>query len=338
PTTIAVASTTPPTPATVTRRAGRAPYRWTAYSASHSSTMRPTLPPSATSATEAAVTTPRTVSGRVRRQTRATPATPRGTPNHQVGASMPDQLTRIRPSASRPSATATSLTAVITSPRRSSAVTARTTGRRRSGRWGMGPSQHETARRGSSEGCTAGPGGSPVRPMRAAPADARLWRMDLLSAELTGTTLVGALVVLALIDSTSFGTLLIPVWLLMSPGRVRVGRMLLYLGSIAGFYALVGLAVLLGADALGETLERLSSTRAFLVGQLVVGAGLLAWSFKIEPIGGRRKTDDAPSAGAVRLGRWRERVLGSETGSGRALALLAVGAGLVEVATMLPYL
>ncbi|HEV6952761.1 MAG TPA: GAP family protein [Promicromonospora sp.] len=162
--------------------------------------------------------------------------------------------------------------------------------------------------------------------------------MDLLSAELTGTTLVGALVVLALIDSTSFGTLLIPVWLLMSPGRVRVGRMLLYLGSIAGFYALVGLAVLLGADALGETLERLSSTRAFLVGQLVVGAGLLAWSFKIEPIGGRRKTDDAPSAGAVRLGRWRERVLGSETGSGRALALLAVGAGLVEVATMLPYL
>nr|BFF20805.1 hypothetical protein GCM10025730_43260 [Promicromonospora thailandica] len=86
-------------------------------------------------------------------------------------------------------------------------------------------------------------------------------RMDLFSAELAGPALVGALVVLALVDSTSFGTLLIPVWLLMAPGRVRVGRMLLYLGSIAGFYALVGLAILLGADALGDTLTRLSETR-----------------------------------------------------------------------------
>jgi hypothetical protein len=180
-----------------------------------------------------------------------------------------------------------------------------------------------------------------------------LGRMDLLSGELAGAALLGALAVLALIDSTSFGTLLIPVWLLMSPGRVRVGRMLVYLGSIAGFYALVGLAILLGAGALGDTLTTLTSTRPFLITQLVVGVGLFAWSFKLDPIGGKKHAGQAAvtsPAGAVvppstsepsrpgRLSRWRERVLSSESGSGRALAALAVGAGLVEVASMLPYL
>ncbi|WP_454859440.1 GAP family protein [Promicromonospora soli] len=210
--------------------------------------------------------------------------------------------------------------------------------------------------------------------------------MDFLSGELTGAALIGALALLALIDSTSFGTLLIPVWLLMAPGRVRVGRMLLYLGSIAGFYALVGLAILLGAGALSDTLTTLSSTRPFLIAQLVIGVGLFAWSFKLEPIGGRKPAEAvagaspvsgggapaagagaaraagagaAPTAGAApgttpdavpapaapaeparagRLNRWRERVLSSESGSGAALAGLAVGAGLVEVASMLPYL
>ena len=37
---------------------------------------------------------------------------------------------------------------------------------------------------------------------------------------------LGSLVVLALIDSTSFGTLLIPVWFMLAPGRVRPGRLL----------------------------------------------------------------------------------------------------------------
>nr|BFF20804.1 hypothetical protein GCM10025730_43250 [Promicromonospora thailandica] len=86
-----------------------------------------------------------------------------------------------------------------------------------------------------------------------------------------------------------------------------------------------------------------------------MGAGLFAWSFKLEPVGGRKPVAapagtgadagaaEAPvrpaqSARPGRLGRWRERALGSESGGGSALALLAVGAGLVEVATMLPYL
>ncbi len=182
--------------------------------------------------------------------------------------------------------------------------------------------------------------------------------MELISGELTGAALFGALAVLALIDSTSFGTLLIPVWLLMSPSRVRVGRMLVYLGSIAGFYALVGLAILLGAGALSDTLADLSSMRPFLIAQLLIGVGLFAWSFKLEPVGGRKPAKSVASASSTgaasaadiaqatdspverpgKLSRWRERVLGTESGSGLALATLAVGAGLVEVATMLPYL
>ncbi|WP_033325984.1 GAP family protein [Promicromonospora sukumoe] len=187
--------------------------------------------------------------------------------------------------------------------------------------------------------------------------------MDLISGELTGAALIGALAVLALIDSTSFGTLLIPVWLLMSPGRVRVGRMIVYLGSIAGFYALVGLAILLGAGALSDTLTSLSGSRPFLIAQLLVGVGLFVWSFKLEPskerkaeeaaaqAGGARAGTATPAAGTAdaasgatlparpgRLNRWRERALGSESGSWPALAGLAVGAGLVEVASMLPYL
>jgi hypothetical protein len=182
---------------------------------------------------------------------------------------------------------------------------------------------------------------SAVRTMRPHDACTRLGAMDIFSSELTGAALLGALAVLALIDSTSFGTLLVPVWLLMSPGRVRVGRMAIYLGSIAGFYALFGLAILLGAGALSDTLAGLAGSRPFLIAQLLVGVGLFAWSFKLEPVGGRKppqQATDDPAERPEKIARWRERVLGSGSGSGTALAMLAVGAGLVEVATMLPYL
>lgn len=36
------------------------------------------------------------------------------------------------------------------------------------------------------------------------------------------TAFIGVLVVLALVDSTSFGTLLIPIWLLLTPGKLRI--------------------------------------------------------------------------------------------------------------------
>lgn len=54
--------------------------------------------------------------------------------------------------------------------------------------------------------------------------------MDLLP----GVPLPVTLLVLALVDSLSIGTLLIPLFLLVAPGRVRAGRVLLYLATVAG--------------------------------------------------------------------------------------------------------
>ncbi len=50
------------------------------------------------------------------------------------------------------------------------------------------------------------------------------------------TTLGG----LALLDSTSIGTLVVPVWMLLMPGRPQVRRLLTYLVVITTFYFVVG--------------------------------------------------------------------------------------------------
>src|SRR5690606_22207760 len=63
------------------------------------------------------------------------------------------------------------------------------------------------------------------------------------------TATAATLAVLALVHSTSFGTLLIPVCCLLTPGRVRVARILVFLGTVAGFYLLLGVALVAGLDA-----------------------------------------------------------------------------------------
>jgi hypothetical protein len=140
--------------------------------------------------------------------------------------------------------------------------------------------------------------------------------------------LLGPLVVLALIDSTSFGTLLIPIWLMLHPGPVRAGRLLAFLGTVAAFYFAVGVAVAAGADALLPDLAAVMDSRPFQWVQLTVGVALFFLSLRI----GRRKG----VAGGGRLARWRERALGTGTVAG--LIGLALTAVVVEVGTMLPYL
>jgi hypothetical protein len=161
--------------------------------------------------------------------------------------------------------------------------------------------------------------------------------MDLPDA-LSGAPLFAILAVLALVDSTSFGTLAIPVWLLMAPGRIRAGRVLAYLGTIAVFYLAVGLAVLAGADWMVEHvagLGALAGSRPIMVLGTVVGIGLLAWSFRLDSPAAK----DRARSGQGRLTRWRRRATGAEAGAGAGpLMGLALAAGLVEVASMLPYL
>ncbi|MCC3761825.1 GAP family protein [Glycomyces sp. TRM65418] len=155
--------------------------------------------------------------------------------------------------------------------------------------------------------------------------------------------LAASLAALALIDSTSFGTLLIPVWLLLAPGRVRAGRMLVYLGTIVVFYFLVGMAIVLGATTFIDDIGALLNTRPASWVQLFIGVGLFALSFRFDS---KKRTKEGG-----RLSRWRERALGIDADAKDAaeggtstrasvlpLAGLALTAASIEVATMLPYL
>jgi cytochrome c biogenesis protein CcdA len=130
--------------------------------------------------------------------------------------------------------------------------------------------------------------------------------------------LLAALAGLALLDSTSIGTLFIPIWLMLAPGRLRFGRFGIYLATITVFYFVVGVLLVLGAS---RVLEHLDGRVALWI-QLVIGVGLFAVSFRFDS---KKKMDTA---------KWTNRVNGSTA----ALVGVAVLAGVVELATMLPYL
>lgn len=143
--------------------------------------------------------------------------------------------------------------------------------------------------------------------------------------------LVLSLTGLALLDSTSIGTLFIPVWLLLAPGGVNTTRILVYLATIALFYLLVGVMLMLGAAPLLGALGQFTDNPIVVWGQLLLGVGLFAVSFRFDSKRSRRlgKPD--------RAARWRERASG-KTVSASFLVTIALLAAMAEVATMLPYL
>lgn len=134
-------------------------------------------------------------------------------------------------------------------------------------------------------------------------------------------TLALTLLGLALVDSTSIGTIGIPIFLTVA--RIPVHRVLLYLATITAFYFLVGGALLLGLDsaidAFGDALE---SRPAYAV-QFLLGVGLFALSFRFDS---RRKRDKPRRS-------WQPK-----DSSAGAMVALALTAGLIEVASMVPYI
>ncbi|MFN7149870.1 MAG: GAP family protein [Microthrixaceae bacterium] len=140
---------------------------------------------------------------------------------------------------------------------------------------------------------------------------------------------------LALTDSVSFGTLLVPVWLLMSPGRLRLARIVLYLATIAVAYFLIGVAMVFGGRMLAESAGALltSSPAQFL--QLALGIVLLIVSFALDTKAARARAAQRGTSG--RMSRWRDRAMGG-TSASPALITLALTAVAVEIASMLPYL
>ena len=166
-----------------------------------------------------------------------------------------------------------------------------------------------------------------------------------------GAPILLSLAALALLDSLSIGTLLIPVFLLLAPGRVRAGRVLLYLATIAGFYLAVGLLFLWGLVNVVDVAADLLASPGGAIVRLLVGAGLLIGSFFI-PTSAKQKAPVTAGMGTAavdeargapdsvapgRITRWRERLLAP--GATRwALVTVALAAGVVEVATMVPYI
>lgn len=159
--------------------------------------------------------------------------------------------------------------------------------------------------------------------------------------------LLGVLAVLALLDSTSFGTLLIPLWLLMAPGRVRAGRLLGYLGVVAGTYAVVGVVLLAGLSLFGERLiswaEAARASPVAQVLQLALAAGLMLWSFRLDPMTragreARRRREEARGT-AERMSRFRARAVGADGAAGPGPLLALAGTAVVlELPTLVPYL
>ena len=151
---------------------------------------------------------------------------------------------------------------------------------------------------------------------------------------MTAAALAG-LAGLALVDSTSFGTLVLPLMMLLAP-RVRTRNLVVYLLTITVFYFAVGLALLAGARAAFEAIGPALETTPVYVGQLALGVALFALSFVVDPkaIAKRRAKRGLPPS---EPGAWRRRVLGPEASIGTVMGM-ALLAGLVEVASMLPYL
>ncbi len=156
--------------------------------------------------------------------------------------------------------------------------------------------------------------------------------------------LIVPLVLLALIDSTSFGTLLIPLFLMLAPGRPRPGRILLFLVTVAAFYLLLGIALLVGASSLLDTLQEMETSQPLLVAQLIVGVGLMALGTLMEPWtkAGKerrlaRRAEKLACSGPSLQMRMRERAIDASAPVG-AVIVLALIASLVEAASMVPYL
>lgn len=134
---------------------------------------------------------------------------------------------------------------------------------------------------------------------------------------------IGSLVGLALVDSTSFGTLLVPLLLVITARRVAWRAMGIYLGTVLIFYFVVGIGLIVGLDAALPSIATISDIRPVRWAELGLGIALFALSFRL---GGKQSG-----------GERRSRLEGISHHP-RAMVMLALSATLVEVATMLPYL
>ena len=156
--------------------------------------------------------------------------------------------------------------------------------------------------------------------------------------------LLAPLALLALIDSTSFGTLLIPLWLMSVPDRPRPERMVLFLATVAAFYLLLGIALLLGASMLLDALRQTGNAQLLRIAQLVVGIGLIVLGVRMQPwtkAGKERRVARRAEKPARNGPSFLMRIRGHATDASApvgAIIIFALTAAGIEAASMIPYL
>ena len=126
---------------------------------------------------------------------------------------------------------------------------------------------------------------------------------------------------LALLDSTSLGTLVIPIALVVRSRRVDRGPMAIYLTTVCLVYLGLGIALVAGFDLIGSAVARLARTETAQWATLVIGVALAGF--------GILGPDPAkPEPGADSLGSR------PTPASAEAMVVLGLGPSLAEAATM----
>ena len=137
------------------------------------------------------------------------------------------------------------------------------------------------------------------------------------------------LIGLALLDSLSAGTLLIPVILLIVWQRMRLAPYLTYLGTIALSYFAIGYALFFGLRRAVDAVARVTSEEWFGWAMLVLGVLLAAYGI-LSPNPKKRTVEEVLKSRSEETER--------ASAGLAAMVGLAMGAAVIEVATMLPYL
>lgn len=132
------------------------------------------------------------------------------------------------------------------------------------------------------------------------------------------------LLALALVDSTSFGTLVLPALLVIRRRYVDRASLAIYFATVCGFYFVLGVGLVLGLDAILEWGTDVLESRVALWIQLVLGIALAAWGI-LSPSPKKKGKDSST-----------RRI--PTTYQPRTMVMLGLGAAVVEAATMLPYL
>lgn len=134
-----------------------------------------------------------------------------------------------------------------------------------------------------------------------------------------------SLVGLALLDSLSLGTLVIPVALAIRQQRVELRPQALYFITVCGAYFALGIVLLLGMDTLLDALTDILRTPPALWARLIIGIGLAAFGILAKNPKKRTPEEIADQPAPKSPSPW-------------AVIALGLGAAAAEAATMIPYL